>query len=90
VAPTTSCERSQCPAFTGVSKTSSQQPRSVDEVERFHCHLEEIITIATVQLMECARWHQTRDSTSSPDCTKADWRKVVAEPSVVGTTPSPA
>jgi hypothetical protein len=95
---TTSRERGQCPAFTRASQNvataamllDTLPPPSTDRVDGLHRQLGEIITIATTQLEECARWCWTRDSPSSVDRSRADWRKATVEPSTVGAVCSSA
>jgi hypothetical protein len=61
-----SCEGGQNPTFSRASQNIAVMAMqldtlplsSADGVDRLHCQLVEITTIATAQLAECARWHQ--------------------------------
>jgi hypothetical protein len=97
VAPTTSRERDLRTAFARASQnvaTSSMlldtlPPPSADGVDRLHCELGEIITIAIMQLTLCTQWRLVEYSTSILDRSRVDWQKAMLEPFTVETTPSP-
>jgi hypothetical protein len=87
VAPHVSCEGSQVRAVVA-KPLSTSPPLTTDGVDKVYYQLGEIHGIATAQLAECARWHQS-DSTPSLIQPRTSWKRPTEMPCTIRLAPSP-